>query len=121
LHHNDRVLASIFQDPNAANSPREVFTGLVEGAFRMRQLVLDQHCAFWTSGYEADNGRLKEAIRRAALPPASQDYAPPPHLACVRSMARFYGEQQVSRLHRLAQSGRFDKALRKRLNELRMD
>jgi hypothetical protein len=121
LYHSDRILASISEHPRGANSAREIFTGLVEGAFRMRQLVHDQRCAFWTSGYEANNEGLKESMRRAALPPASPDYAPPPHLARMRSMARFYQEQQISRLHRLAQSGRFDKATRKRLNELRMD
>ncbi len=121
LYHRDRVLASIAEHPRYGPSAREVFSGLVEGAFRMRQLTLERGCAFWTSGYDTDGQLLLEAMRRSAVPPGAPDYEPPPHVSRLRALVRHYRNDQVPRLHRLAQSGRFDKELRKKLHEIQPD
>ena len=118
LKKSDEVLATISADSLGSESATNVYAGLVEGALSMRQLAIDRDCAFWISGYEADNTRLKEAMRRAAAPQDSKDYAAPPHEARLRASARALCEEQLKRLHGLSQVGRFDKTLRRRLHEL---
>lgn len=121
LQHQDKVVAAIGENPHRDVPPGEIHGNLVEGAFRMRQLTLERGCAFWTSGYEPDRQRLLKAMRSAALPPSSPEYAPPPHVARVHVVARAARKDQVAQLHRLAQSGRFDKELRRRLHEIQPD
>lgn len=101
--------------------PEEVYTGLVDAAFRMRELAVRDHCAFWTSGYETDREQLLERIRRCRLPPGATEFTLPPHVQKVRSMVKSMQKHQIRNLHQLAQSGKFSKDLRRRLNEMRVD
>ena len=117
LHNQDKMIANIAEN---FPSPNEIFDGLVDAGFRMRQLVVERGCAFWTSGYEKDCQELLEAIRRSQLQPASTDYLPPPHIVQMRSLLKIFRKHQVSKLHELAQSGNFPKDLRKRLHEIRV-
>lgn len=101
--------------------PEEIYPGLVEAAFRMRELAVRDGCALWTSGYEADRKHLLETMRRCRLAPESPEFALPPHVQKVRSMVKWMQKDQIRNLHQLAQSGRFSKDLRRRLNEIRAD
>jgi len=107
------ILASLSEQ-----SP-EVYSGLIEAAFRMRELADQRRCAFWTCGYEADRMRLTEVMRRCQLPSDSPEFTLPPHIQHLRSAVQCERDAQVRRLHQLAQSGQFDKDTRKRLNEIR--
>ena len=96
----------------------EIYHGLLEAAFQMRDLTIRENRAFWTSGYESDRLKLAEAIRRASVPSDSPDYAPPPHLRSLRSQLESFWRQQAKTLHRVASSGIKSKELRKRLLEI---
>jgi hypothetical protein len=116
LLNKDKSLANIAEH---YPSPNEIYNGVIEAGFRMRQLVVERGCAFWTSGYEKDCLELKEAIRRSKLPTDSPDYLLPPHISQMRSFLRICHKHQMSKLHELAQSGRFGKDLRKQLHDLK--
>lgn len=103
---------------NLSECPREVYSGLVEAAFQMRDLAIQRGCAFWTSGYEADRTQLLEVMRRCQLPSSSPEFILPPHVQHLQNAVRFECKAQVRRLHQLAQSGDFDKATRKSLLEI---
>ena len=115
LGNRDTILERI------SGEPPELYANLVAAAFRMRELVLERGCAFWTSGYEQDRVRLVEVMRRCQLPLDAPEYLIPPHIALRRLELTCAREWQVRKLHQLAQSGRFDKATRKRLNEMRSE
>jgi hypothetical protein len=115
LSQRGSVLASL-----SGESP-DVYSDLVATAFRMRELAIQQRCAFWSSGYEEDRVRLMEVMRRCQLPSDSSDFTLPPHMKRWRSVLQSAREWQVRQLHRLAQSGQLEKDLRKRLHEIRAD
>ncbi|MFN7141279.1 MAG: hypothetical protein ACK4UN_18280, partial [Limisphaerales bacterium] len=115
LSERDAILA------NLSDQPPEIYAALVESAFRMRELAARQHCAFWTSGYEADRTQLVEVMRRCQLPSDSPDFMPPPHVQHLQRALRIKRESQARQLHKLAQSGQFDKDIRKRLHEIPID
>jgi hypothetical protein len=95
--------------------PDEIYQGLLEAAFQMRELTIRDRRAFWTNGYESDRLRLNEAIRLASLPPDHPDYAPPPHVRSLRGSIESLWREQAKALHRVASSGGKSKELRKRL------
>jgi hypothetical protein len=95
--------------------PDEVYNGLVEAAFQMRELAIRDGRAFWISGYEPDRLQLVEAIRRASLPPGSLEYAPAPHVSSLRSELESLWRQQAKTLHRVASAGRMSKEFRRKL------
>jgi hypothetical protein len=113
LSQRDSVLAGL-----SDQSP-DVYSGLVAAAFRMRALAIQQRCAFWSSGYEEDRVRLLEALRRCQLPFDSPEFTLSPHIQHWQSVLRSRRDWQVRQLHQLAQSGQFDKDIRKKLNEIR--
>jgi hypothetical protein len=115
LSQRDSILATL------GEQPLDVYSGLVEAALRMRELAAARRCAFWTSGYEADRVRLMEVMRRCQLPSGSPEFTLPPHVQRLRRELQCAREEQVRRLHQLAQSGLFDKDMRRRLNEIRAD
>lgn len=78
----------------------EIYQGLVDGAFAMRELLCNDRCAFWTSGYEGDRLRLMQAMQFAALDPKDPNYQPPPHVHSRRRSLEFYWEEQAKLLHR---------------------
>lgn len=95
--------------------PEEVYHGLVEAAFQMRDLTIRDRRAFWTSGYEPDRLYLLEAMRRASLPEGSPEYAQAHHLRWRQVLLESHWKEQTKRLHRVASSGGLSKELRKRL------
>ncbi len=103
---------------NLKDQPPDVYSGLVEAAFRMRELVEQEGRAFWTSGYEADRVRLVDVMRRCQWPPEVSKPLAPPHLQRLQTAVEAECGAQVRRLHQLAQSGEFDKSTRKRLLEM---
>jgi hypothetical protein len=112
LSQRDSVLASL-----SDRSP-DVYSGLLGAAFRMRELAVQQRCAFWSSGYEGDRMRLLEVMRRCQLPSDSPEFTLPPHIKQWRTALQLRRDWQVRQLHQLTQSGRLDKDTRKRLHEI---
>jgi hypothetical protein len=113
LRNRDTILAS-FSDC----SP-EVYHGLVDAAFRMRELASQQRRAFWTSGYEADRITMLDAMRRCQLSPDSPEFMLPPHVHHLQRALKSENVAQVRRLHQLAQCGELKKDTRRRLLEIR--
>ncbi len=113
LSQRDFIFASL-----SDQSP-DVYSGLVATTFRMRELAIQQRCAFWSSGYEEDRVRLVDVMRRCQLPSDSPDFILPPHIKRWRSALQFQLDWQVRELHKLAHSGQLDKDMRKRLHEIR--
>ena len=101
-----------------SGKPPEVYSGVVEAAWRMRELAVKQHRAFWTSGYEADRVRLIETMRRCQLPSDSPEFTLPPHVQHLRRALQVAREMQLRQFHRLAQSAQLDKDTRRRLHEI---
>ncbi|NOS72273.1 MAG: hypothetical protein HOP33_20400 [Verrucomicrobia bacterium] len=99
--------------------PNEIYTGLIDAAFRMRELTISCKHALWTSGYECDQPRLVEIIRRCHLPKDSPEFILFPHLRQLQSRLEVQRKCQITELHQLAQSGKLDKSLRKKLYEMR--
>lgn len=112
LSQRDSILASL------SNESPDVYPGLVAAAFRMRELAIQQRCAFWSSGYERGRVRLVEEMRRCQLPSDSPDFMLSPHIKRWRSALQFQRDRQVRLLHQLAQSGQCDKDTRKKLNQI---
>jgi hypothetical protein len=119
LHNQDTVRADIAKHYSSYSPPEDIFNGILDAAFRMRELVIEQSCAFWTSGYEEDCKALMHVMQSSKLPVDSPAYLPPPHIARVRAFIQNRHKDQVVMLHKLAQSGHFAKDLRKRLHEIR--
>lgn len=117
LGQSDEAMKWIRSNP-AFSDAEEVYEGLVSAAFKMRQLVLENGIAMWTSGYEQDRLRLVEDMRLAQLPESDPDYKPLPHRRRIAAEVNGYIEDQRARLHGLAHSGKFPKALRKQLLEI---
>ena len=113
LSQRDSVLASL------SDQSTDVYTGLVAAAFQMRELAVEQRCAFWSSGYVEDRVRLMEAMRCSQLPSDSPEFELPPHIQRWRRALQLERAGQVRQLHQLAQSGQLDKDTRKRLREIR--
>lgn len=102
----------------SVHSTQEVYQGLVNTAFEMRRLILEQKRAFWTSGYEIDQQRLIKRMNAAALPVDDPEFQLPPHLQSRASTLAFWNKQQRADLHRLAQSSAFNKELRTKLHQI---
>lgn len=96
----------------------EIYEGLVSAALEMRRLTSEQRMAFWISGYEADRLWLVESMELARLPSSDPRHAPPPHLRHFASELASRIKGQTSMLHGLAQSGQFDKQLRRVLHTI---
>lgn len=98
--------------------PEEVYGGLVEAAFQMRELAIRDNRAFWNNGYEADRLDLIEAIRRSSLPVDHPEHLPPPHVRTQQLWLEIHWKRQLKELHRIASSGGLNKPLRRRLLDL---
>jgi hypothetical protein len=81
----------------------------------MRRLGSEQRLAFWTTGYEPDRLRLVEAMARTQLPETDPGHEPPPHIRHIAAELRWRTKDQKTKLHRLAQSGEFEKDVRREL------
>ena len=98
----------------------DVYAGMVAAIFEMRKLTERDSCAFWVSGSEQDLMSLREWMRRSRLPEASPDYLKPPHQRRKEGFLKTLTDLQVKSLHRLAQDGNLDKALRKALYSIQV-
>jgi len=120
LSQREKVFAKLAEQ--SYGDPNEIYTGLIEAAFRMRELTISCKHALWTSGYGSDQPRLVEIIRRCHLPKESPEFILFPHLRQLLSrlsLLETLRKCQITELHQLAQSGKFDKSLRKKLYEMR--
>jgi len=104
----ETVMKSI-QTSSIPSGAEEIYQGLVSASMQMRRLAREQRRAFWTSGYEADRLRLVERMDRAWLPLSDPRHEEPPHLKRIAGEFARLIKDQESRLHRLAQSGHFNK------------
>ncbi len=84
----------------------------------MRALTQRDRQAFWTSGYQADQMRLMEAMRRGALAPTDPEFVPAPHVKSRQAELQRHWKQQIKILHGAASAGNVPQELRKRLLEL---
>jgi hypothetical protein len=117
LGHREKVMESISTNPLGCDA-LAVYQGLVSGALQMRHLASEHRLAFWTSGYEEDRLRLLQSMKRTELPPSHPDHQPAPHQARLACELVTLTDLQRSRLHQLAQSGRFDQDLRTQLHAI---
>jgi len=116
LSERDSVISKL-KDQTYGNAD-EVYSGLVEAAFRMRELTITHRHALWTSGYETDRQHLVATIRRCCLASDSPEFIQFPHLANLKTEMRLRHDSQIRQLHQLAQSGKPTKSHRRRLYEL---
>lgn len=99
------------------SDPNEVWNGLVEGAFQMRDLVTRDRLAIWTSGKEFDQVRLQGIVEKHRAKPQIELL---PHQMDLSRAARSKIRGQVRALHRIAHSGEFSKEIRSQLHQLQM-
>ena len=112
LRHSARILENLTE---RVADPPLVYRNLVEAAFEMRRLTLEDGCAFWSSGGEEDRFRCVEWMKQSRLPEMDPSHRKPPHVISERSFLEGLQQFQAKELHRLAQEGRFDREMRKRL------
>jgi len=115
LSHRDEICASL------NGEYPEVYANVLEAAFLMLELTREKQCAFWTTGYESDRLRLLEVMRCCHLPANHPEFRLAPHIRNWQHSLRVERDIQIRELHRLAQSGQFDKNTRKRLMALRRE
>jgi hypothetical protein len=114
----DGVLELIRSANYPQAEPQEVYNGLTEAAFEMRALTQRDGVAFWTSGYQSDQMRLMEAMRRAALPPNDPGFVAAPHVKKRQGELQRVWKQQIKILHAAAGTGQVPNELRERLLKL---
>ena len=85
----------------------------------MNEIADSRDVVFWSSGYDADRHKLIEFMNKCELPEDHPDHEKPPHQLRYINDLEIASETSASSLRRLAQSGKFSKELRKRLNEIR--
>ncbi len=118
LERQETVIAGF--EERVGNEGKAAFDLLVEGLVRVRKLTIDHNCAVWTPG-NSDESRLAvlERIHRSRLLVEQPGFESLPHVASRRRDASWLIGNQLKRLHRLAQSSRFDKQLRAQLHEMK--
>jgi hypothetical protein len=112
LRHSAKILENL-TDREA--DPSLVHRNLVEAAFEMRRLTLEDGCAFWSSGGEEDRLRCVEWMEQSRLPEGDPRHRKPPHVLSEESSLAGLKQRQSKELHRIAQEGRFDREMRKKL------
>lgn len=112
LMHSDRILGNLTE---RVADPFLVHRNLVEAAFEMRRLTLEDGCSFWSSGGEEDRLRCVDWMEQSRLPETHPSHRKPPHILSKESFLEGLKGVQAKELHRLAQEGRFDREMRKKL------
>jgi hypothetical protein len=115
LRHSAEVLENLKE---SLPDPSLVHRNLVEAAFEMRRLTLEDGCAFWSSGGEEDRLRCVEWMEQSRLPEMDPSHRKPPHVLSEESYLTGLKQVQAKELHRLAQEGRFDREMRKKLSAI---
>lgn len=119
LEQQDRTLACLRANPNVPAPAEEVLQGLIEGAFQMRNAVLQQKMAYWSVGYEEwELPALRHEMEAATELPVS--HMLPPHQRKRLSWLKILVQVQAGRFHQLAQSGTLPKEMRRRLHNVRV-
>jgi len=118
VSHSGDVLARIETSAPAGSSPDEIFDGITEGLARMIFLADQDGFAIWTSGYEADQERLKDYISEVRIATPCPDGAELPHLAQRRSELNLRSRFQINALRILAEKRALGKRLRTIVNQL---
>lgn len=113
LKHSAKILETL---TGRVADPTLVHRNLVEAAFEMRRLTLENGCAFWSSGGEEDRLRCVEWMEQSRLPEGDPRHRKPPHVHSEESFLSGLRQVQAKELHRLAQEGRFDREMRKKLS-----
>jgi hypothetical protein len=112
LKHSAEVLEHLTE---RVADPLLVHRNMVEAAFEIRRLTLEDGCAFWSSGGEEDRLRCVEWMEQSRLPEGDPRHRKPPHALSEESFLAGLRQVQAKELHRLAQEGRFDREFRKKL------
>lgn len=110
--HSAKILGTL---TNRVTDSPLVYRNLVEAAFEMRRLTLESGLAFWSSGGEEDRLRCVEWMEQSRLPEGNARHRKPPHVLSEESSLAGLRQVQAKELHRLAQEGRFDREMRKKL------
>jgi hypothetical protein len=79
LERKESVFGDFCKAKDFPATPKEIYGDLLEAAFQMQELTIQNQSAFWTRGYESDRLRLVEAMRRATLPAENSEFEPAPH------------------------------------------
>ena len=116
--HRDDVLDRIQASSLADSSRDDVFGGIIDGLARMISISNQDGYAFWISGYEADQERLRDYISRFSRSVTTPDAIEPPHISQRRSELHLRSRSQIKDLRILAQNGTLDKRLRTLVNQL---
>ena len=116
--HSVDVLARIETSAPAGSSPVEIFEGITEGIGRMILIADHDGFAIWTSGYEADQERLKNYISEVRIAAPSQDAIGLPHISERREELFLRSRFQINDLRILAEKGALGKRLRTIVNQL---
>ena len=112
------VLRDIQNRLGTLAEPLDVYNGLVEAAFQMRELTRQDGHAFWISGYETDRVRMVETIRRCSLAHDDPQFLAPPHIRSRSALLQQLWRDQVKILHIAAASKSINQVHRKKLMEL---
>lgn len=112
FRHSAKILETL---TGRVPDPSLVYRNLVEAAFEIRRLTLEDGCAFWSSGGEEDRLRCVEWMELSRLPVGDPRHRKPPHVLSEESFLTGRKQVQAKELHRLAQEGRFDRETRKKL------
>ena len=115
---NEQIIADDISIKYAGGTGAEVFSGVRDGLFEMIFLAKQNGYAFWSSGYQTDRDFLLNYIGKTKLPPTDPEYLDPPHIIDRRRELETRRKIQAKELRRLAQSGRFDKEIRKKLHQI---
>ena len=96
-----------------------IYDGLLEGAFLMRELVLKERRAFWTSGYEEDRLRLLATMDACAPARPVTQAQLPPHLKRRKRHLESLTSGQLSEFRKLSYDKTLAPKLRTRLQSFR--
>jgi hypothetical protein len=116
LRDRETVQKHLSESPDY-NGPA-IYEDLLEGAFLMRELVLVDRRAFWTSGYEEDRQRLVQTMDTCASVQPGVDAQMAPHAKRRRSQLELLTTGQLRELRKLSYDKLLAPPLRTRLQAL---
>jgi hypothetical protein len=101
-----------------SDPPESVYESFISGLCAMIQIAETESVVFWTSGYEADDQMVTEAVRRFQLGAAHPDYLVPPHRIAEQTRIESNIEWQRKDLRRRSQQRGVAKELKRFLHDL---
>lgn len=118
ITHSVDVLDRIGTSAPAGSSPEEIFKGITEGIGRMISIADQDGFAVWTSGYEADQERLRDYVSGVRIAEACPEAIELPHISQRRSELLLRSWIQIRDLRILAETGTLDRRLRTIVKQL---